>query len=138
MNSPKDENIDIELIAGKDYPRTYREFVKMFPDDASCTDILIKLRWSDGFICSKCNMPSMPWHQTHKRLVCPYCRHQTTVTAGTIFDRTRTLLTTWLEVAWHITTAKNGMSATTIERTLGISYRVAWTILQRFKSAAIL
>lgn len=38
--------------------------------------------------------------QTHKRLVCPHCRYQTTVTAGTIFDRTRTPLTTWLEVAW--------------------------------------
>ncbi len=137
MNLPKDENIDIELIAGKDYPRTYREFVKMFPDDVSCTNVLIKLRWSDGFICPKCNMTSTPWHQTHNRLVCPYCRYQTTVTAGTIFDRTRTPLTTWLEIAWHVTTAKNGMSATTIERTLGVSYRVAWTILQRFRVAMV-
>ena len=70
-------------------------------------------------------------------MVCPSCRYQTTVTAGTILDKTRTPLTTWLEVAWHVTTAKNGMSATTIERTLGISYRVAWTMLQRFRVAMV-
>jgi transposase-like protein len=125
------------LIKGKDYPKTYREFVTMFPDDKSCKIFLSKLRWDDGFICSKCKKLSTPWFQTHERLVCPYCHHQTTVTAGTIFDKTRTPLTTWLEVAWHITTAKNGMSAKTIEKTLGISYRVAWTILQRYRIAMV-
>ena len=137
MNSPKDNNANTALIAGEDYPRTYREFVTMFPDNKSCTNFLNKLRWKDGFICPNCGASSTPWHQTHKRLVCPYCRHQTTVTAGTIFDKTRTPLTTWLEAAWHVTTAKNGMSATTIERTLGISYRVSWTMLQRFRVAMV-
>ena len=137
MDSQKYENSNIALLAGKDYPRTYREFVTMFPDDKSCTDFLNKLRWNDNFICPKCGATSTPWQQTHKRLVCPHCRYQTTVTAGTIFDRTRTPLTTWLEAAWHVTTAKNGMSATTIERTLGISYRVAWTMLQRFRVAMV-
>ena len=137
MNSSNNNKQDKVLIAGKDYPQTYREFVTMFPDNQSCTDFLYKLRWKDGFTCPECGVLSEPWHQTHQRLVCPYCRHQTTVTTGTIFERTRTPLTTWLEAAWHVTTAKNGMSATTIERTLGISYRVAWTMLQRFRVAMV-
>lgn len=124
------------LISGEDYPRTYREFVSMFPDDESCADFLATLRWSNGFECQKCKKLSEPWKQTHKRLTCPYCHYQTTVTAGTIFDKTRTPLTTWLEAAWHITTAKNGMSAQTIEK-MGIRYRVAWTMLQRFRVAMV-
>jgi transposase-like protein len=40
-------------------------------------------------------------------------------------------------LAWHLTTAKNGMSAKTLERTLGISYRTAWTMLQRFRVAMV-
>jgi transposase-like protein len=46
-------------------------------------------------------------------------------------------MTTWFEAAWHVTTAKNGLSAKTLERTLGIRYRVAWTMLQRFRIAMV-
>ncbi len=60
-----------------------------------------------------------------------------TATAGTIFDKTRTPLTTWFEAAWHVTTAKNGLSAKTLERTLGTHYRAAWTMLQRFRVAMV-
>jgi transposase-like protein len=70
-------------------------------------------------------------------MVCSSCRHQTSSTAKTIFDKTRTPLTTWFEAAWHMTTAKNGMSAKTLQRTLGTSYRVAWTMLQRYRVAMV-
>jgi len=137
MHLSESEEIHKVLVAGEDYPRTYREFVTMFPDNNSCINYLTQLRWPHGFVCIKCKKVSKPWKQTHNRLTCPYCHYQTTVTAGTIFDKTRTPLTTWLETAWHITTAKNGMSAKTMEKTLGISYRVAWTMLQRFRVAMV-
>ena len=123
------------LISGIDYPNTYRNFVEMFPDDVACTAYLAKLRWPDGFICPACNANASPWHASRARLTCPFCRHQTSVTTGTIFDKTRTPLTTWFEAAWHVSTAKNGMSAKTLERTIGTKYRVAWTMLQRFRVA---
>jgi hypothetical protein len=82
--------------------------------------------------CRKCCLESVA-----NRLLCPSCRHQTTVAAGTIFYKTRTPLTTWFEAAWHLTTAKNGMSAKTLQKTLGTSYRVAWPILQRYRVAMV-
>ncbi len=48
-------------------------------------------------------------------------------------EKTRTPLTTWFEAARHLTTAKNGFSAKTLERTLGVSYRTAWAMLQRYR-----
>lgn len=125
------------MVAGIDYPRTYRGFVEMFADDLSCLAYLRRLRWPDGFSCPACGGTTSPWRQTRNRLVCSNCRHQTSVTAGTIFDKTRTPLTTWFEAAWHVTTAKNGLSAKTFERTLGTRYRVAWTILQRYRVAMV-
>lgn len=124
-------------MAGSDYPRTYREFVKMFPDDAACAAYLERLRWPQGFTCPACRQAIEPWRHTRGRLVCPACRHQASVTAGTIFEKTRTPLTTWFEATWHVTTAKNGLSAKTLERTLGTKYRVAWTMLQRFRVAMV-
>lgn len=125
------------LVSGRDYPNTYREFVGMFPDDATCLAYLARLRWPGGFICPACKGASVPWNESRGRLACPICRHQTSVSAGTIFAKTRTPLTTWFEAAWHVTTAKNGMSAKTLERTLGTSYRVAWMMLQRFRVAMV-
>ena len=124
-------------LAGRDYPRIYREFVAMFPDQDACLAYLETLRWPDGFTCPACGAKDEPWRQSRGRLVCPVCRHQGTATAGTILDKTRTPLTTWFEAAWHQTTAKNGLSAKTLERTLGVRYRVAWTMLQRFRIAMV-
>ena len=124
-------------MAGRDYPRIYREFVEWFPDNESCVSYLEKLRWPNGFICPACGTVLEPWHQTRGRLVCPRCHHQTSATRGTIFDKTRTPLTTWFETAWHMTTAKNGLSAKTLQRTLGTSYRTALIMLHRYRIAMV-
>lgn len=124
-------------VANKEYPDTLREFFHMFPDEKSCLNYLINLRWPTGYVCPACHQTSIPWQESRNRLACPLCRHKITVTAGTIFEKTRTPLTTWLEAAWHVTTAKNGMSAKTLERTIGTSYHVAWMMLQRFRVAMV-
>ena len=135
--SPEKRTTPPALVAGRDYPRTYREFVGMFPDDEACAAYLEGLRWPGGFICPACAGAVTPWRHTRGRLVCPACRHHASVTAGTILDKTRTPMTTWFEAAWHVTTAKNGLSAKTLERTLGTRYRVAWAMLQRFRVAMV-
>jgi hypothetical protein len=109
----------------------------MFPDNASCASFLLKLRWPDGFVCPVCNQTSKTWLESRNRLECRICHHQTYLTAGTIFDKTRTPLTTWFEAAWHLTTAKIGMSAKTLERTIGTSYEVAWMLLHRYRVAMV-
>lgn len=126
-----------KLIAGQDYPRNYRDFAAMFPNNESCARYLELLKWPNGFVCPKCQESSEPWRQTRNRLVCPNCRNQTSVTTGTILDKTRTPLTTWFDAAWHLTTSKNGMSAKTLEITLGTSYQVAWTMLHRYRVAMV-
>jgi transposase-like protein len=123
------------LIAEINYPHTYKEFKSIFPDENSCIKYLYKLRWNDGFFCPKCNTKNIPWKETRNRLVCPSCRHQTSITAGTIFEKTRTPLLIWFKAAFYMTSSHNGMSAKKIEQTLGISYRTVWTMLHRFRIA---
>jgi transposase-like protein len=125
------------VVKPTNFPLIYRDFVKKFADDACCAAYLEGLRWPNGFVCPVCQEQQEPWRQTRGRLVCPTCRHQSTVTAGTIFDKTRTPLPIWFDAAWHVTTAKNGMSAKTLEQTMGISYHVAWHMLHRFRVAMV-
>jgi hypothetical protein len=72
------------------------------------------------------------------RFWCDRCRRRVSVTAGTIFHRTRTPLTVWFAAAWYVTSAKNGVSATTLHRLLGFgSYQAAWAMLHRFRTATV-
>ena len=109
----------------------------MFPDELTCSTYLEKVRWPRRFSCPRCGVEGEAWRQTRGRLQCRACRYQTSVTSGTILEKTRTPLTTWFEAAWLLTTAKSGMSAKTLERTLGVSYRTAWTMLHRFRVAMV-
>ncbi len=70
--------------------------------------------------------------------MCRHCRHQASVTAGTIFSKTRTPLRVWLSAAWYITNQKHGVSALGLQRVLGLgSYQTAWTMLHRFRRAMV-
>ncbi len=121
-----------------DYPRGWAELHAWFPDDAACLTYLERLRWPNGFACLACGVVGEPWRQTRGRLTCSSCRHQTTVTAGTVFDKTRTPLATWFAAIWYVTNQKLGASALGLQRVLGLgSYQTAWTMLHKLRRAMV-
>ena len=69
---------------------------------------------------------------------CQRCGHQTSITAGTIFHRTRKPLRTWFQVMWWVTGQKNGASALGLQRILGLrSYQTAWSWLHKLRRAMV-
>lgn len=129
---------DISPVAGSDYPRNWVEFEDWFASDEACSAYLEKLRWAGGFCCPACAVIDTPGRATRGRLICRSCRHQSSVTAGTIFDKTRTSLRVWFAAAWYITGQKQGVSALGLQRVLGLnSYQTAWAMLHRFRRAMV-
>lgn len=125
------------LRAGVDYPRSFGEFLAWFPTDADCRDYLSWVRWPEGFACDVCHNVG-GWELGDGRYECASCSHRTSVTAGTIFDRTRTPLTVWFHACWAFAAAKDGISALALQRELEIgSYQTAWALLHRIRSALI-
>lgn len=123
---------------GNEYPKNWREFQSWFATDEACMAYLEGLRWPDGFVCPSCRVKDDPYRVSRTRLICKRCRYQGTMTAGTIFDKTRTPMTVWLAAAWYITNQKQGVSALGLQRVLGLgSYQTAWTMLHRFRRAMI-
>jgi len=69
---------------------------------------------------------------------CQRCGHQTSITAGTIFHRTRKPLRAWFQVMWWVTGQKNGASALGLQRILGLrSYQTAWSWLHKLRRAMV-
>lgn len=123
--------------AGVDYPGTYQEMLAWFPDDAACLDYLARLRWPDDFVCPAC--AGREYWRTGKALwMCRACGRKTSVTAGTIFHRTRTPLSTWFAAIWFVTSQKNGVSAQGLQRVLGFgSYETAWAWMHKLRRAMV-
>src|SRR5258708_2946083 len=70
--------------------------------------------------------------------MCAARGHGASVTAGTIFDRTRTPLTVWFTACWSFATAKDGVSALSLQRALEIgSQQTAWAMLHRLRSVLV-
>lgn len=122
--------------AGVDYPTKWQDFITWFPDDAHSLAYLERLRWADGFVCPRCSHGD-GWRRGDGLWRCAGCRHTTSVTAGTIFHRTRTPLTTWFAAVWYVMNQKNGVSALGLQRVLGIDYRTAWTWLHKLRRAMV-
>lgn len=122
---------------GVHYPRSVGEFHAWFPTDADCLDYLAWVRWPAGFVCSVCGGAG-GWGLSDGRVKCAACGRRTSVTAGTIFDRTRTPLTVWFNACWQFATAKDGVSALSLQRMLEIgSVQTAWAMLHRLRSVLV-
>jgi len=125
-------------VAGTDYPRNWTGFLDWFGSEEACLSYLEGLRWPGGFVCPACGSAGAPYRSSRSRLMCRDCGRQSTVTAGTIFDKTRTPLRVWLAAAWYLTNQKQGVSALGLQRVLGLgSYQTAWTMLHRFRRAMV-
>ena len=98
-------------IPGKDYPQNWNDFLDWFATEEACLAYLEKLRWANGFVCPSCGSVAQAYRASRTRLMCRDCQRQSTVTSGTIFDKTRTPLRVWLAAAWYLTNQKQGVSA---------------------------
>ena len=122
---------------GIDYPRSTGEFEAWFRTDADCLDYLEWLRWPQGWVCPRCRRDG-GWRLGDGRIMCSGCGQRTSVTAGTIFDKTRTPLTVWFTACWLFATGKDGISAQSLKRTLEIgSYQTAWAMLHRLRAVLV-
>lgn len=121
----------------KDYPRSIMELESRFSTEAACREYLASLRWPDGFHCPRCDH-DVSWPHDRMLMECAECGHQTSVIAGTIFERTRTPLAVWFREIWWVVSQKNGASALGLQRVLGLgSYETAWTWLHKIRRAMV-
>ena len=109
------------------------EFFGRYGTEAQCAAALVQMRWPEGFRCPRCagEAHCLVSHGARKLYQCNGCRHQASLTAGTLLDSTKLPLTTWFLAIYLVSQDKTGLSALALKRHLGTSYRTAWLIQQK-------
>jgi len=118
------------------FPRSLPEFQRLFPDEVACATYLERARWSDGFACRHCGVADEPYRFVSRSgvLRCRHCGRDTSLTAGTVMERTHAPLSVWFWAAYLVASQTPGMSAVQFQRQLGLSrYETAFQILHKLR-----
>jgi transposase-like protein len=118
-------------------PKTLLEAIRYFSDLEVATQHVAATRWPDGPVCPACGVVDKKHYYLKSRRVwkCRECKKQFSVKVGTIFEDSPIGLDKWLAAMWIIANAKNGVSSCEIHRSIGVTQKTAWFMLQRIRLA---
>lgn len=118
-------------------PKTLIEAVKHFADPDNCREYLVARRWPNGVICPTCGSKSVYFDRSRQGWICKtkHPLRKFSLKTGTIFEDSPLGLDKWLPTVWMITNCKNGVSSYEIHRSIGVTQKTAWFMLQRIRLA---
>ena len=119
-----------------DFPKSEIEFDRRFATESACYDYLFRLKWPDGFMCSKCGHQSY-WISSKHIYICTRCESHFSLIADTIMHDTKKPITYWFKAMWWFTTRRSGVNAINLQELLGFSYPTAWSWLQKLRRCTI-
>jgi transposase-like protein len=115
---------------------SFLEFQQRFNSEEKCWNYLVNKRWPNGFICPVCRDNLYYFIQDRKLFQCQNCHFQASVTANTIFHKTRTPLQKWFWAIYLVAQQKKGISATQLKKFLSFgSYKTAWAMIHKIRKA---
>ena len=118
-------------------PKTLIEAIRHFSDPDVCLDFVVGLRWPNGVACPTCGSVEVRFISTRRLWECKskHAKRQFSVKVGTIFEGSPIGLDKWLATIWMIANAKNGVSSYEIARSIGVTQKTGWFMLQRIRLA---
>ena len=108
--------------------------MKQYSTEAQCREYLASLRWESGYVCPRCGSRHA-YQLANGRYQCAKCRHQVSVTAGTVLHKTHMPLTQWFLAFYFVCQDKRGISAVQLAAMIGTTYKTAWSMLRRIRTA---
>jgi hypothetical protein len=105
--------------------------------EQACEEYLVQLKWPNGFICPYCGYGKAYIIKTRRQPLyeCICCKHQTSITAGTLMEGTRTSLIKWFTAIYCIADPDQNMNATTLSSLIHVTYKTAWSMLHAIRGA---
>lgn len=112
----------------------WEKFQQRFSTEKACDDHLFGIRWPGGYTCPRCGHDRYYFHSSRHLYQCMSCRYQASLTAGSIFQGTRTPLRKWFQMIFLMATSKDGISLRSLGRMLNIKdYKTVWIMGQKIR-----
>ncbi len=119
-----------------DAPNTLQNAIIYFSEPQRCFEYAVKLRWEDGVVsCPRCGSEKHSFISTRSIWSCKGCKKQFTIKVGTVMEDSPISLDKWMGAMWMLANCKNGISSYEIHRSLGVTQKTAWFMLQRIRHA---
>jgi transposase-like protein len=124
-------------MASASEPKTLQSAIQYFGDPDNCLNYLIARRWKDGVACPTCDSKSVSFVASRRVWQCKtrHPKSQFSIKVGTIFEDSPIGLDKWLTAMWMVANCKNGVSSWEVSRSLGVTQKSAWFMLQRIRLA---
>jgi transposase-like protein len=116
-------------------PISFFEFKNKFGTEEECREHLFKIRWPDGFVCPKCGHTKCYSLKTRHIRECTQCHYQASAASGTVMGKTHLPLEKWFWAIYLMCSDKRGHSALQLSKEIEISYKSAWFMLHRIRTA---
>lgn len=110
---------------------TISDLQRDFPNDDVALEFIFNTLHSKDCLCGG----KYSKVKDRKQYQCSKCRYQIAPTAGTIFHKSATNLTTWFYSIFVFSNAKSGISAKELERQIGVTYKCAYRMLKQIREA---
>ncbi len=126
----------------KIYGKTFDDitiFAEKFRDETACREYLYNKRWPDGYVCPKCGCKDYYENKKRKKYQCKSmkCKYQCSITSGTIFEKSKTLLLVWFRMIFLIVQKKYIKTADIINAVKIKNKKTAYNIFEKIQRTSL-
>ena len=100
-----------------------------------CLAYLADIKWSEGFICTKCGHDKHTVRKKNLARDCNRCHHIESPTVDTLFHRVRFGLRKAFAIAFEMSATSKGLSSLQAAKRYSISPTTAWTFMHKVRKA---
>lgn len=114
---------------------SYCDFEDKYPNEDSCLEEVFLLRFGSIKYCNKCGAETK-FYKVKKRkcYACKHCGFQIYPLVGTVFQKSHIPLKSWMFVIYLFSISKHGVSASEVQRHIGVSYKTAFRMCHLIRS----
>ncbi len=125
----KDKNKKLVMSIGK--------FIERYGTEGRCWEHLYTVRFCENpqFVCPRCGGTAFYFLKSRHLAQCTSCKYQVSPIVGTIMEKSKISLRNWFYTIYIMTIGKRGVSAMELQYHLGVTYKTAWYLLLRIRTA---